>query len=450
VKNQGCFLILTLLLVFGFGTAMVAAVEALFSESMSQSVRSTIGGTLMGVLMIVGLGWLLYADSVRRRKALRTQPQADVDERGAVLYLRSFLSDAKSPQLLGKPGNSFEEDLVTILARVGPVIAVGEPDEELPPLGATRKYFAGDWHGEVQRLIRSASVVVLRAGLTPGLRWEVESVVHSLWPQRVLLALPDGRDADDQYRAFARELGTMFPRSLPAERERASWIMFEDDWTPRPIAIARWKWILGQHSRSRAGRIESLRPFCERLGVLLERGTTTWTALGSVFGPILVALLFAAVLADEGVRHDWHLQFRDSKIVSERRTFAVVVPGRWDRMPEPLAVEISAASDRVTVRKLKPGLDGYVLLAVIERIPAMDVRTFQETARNLLVRRGARIMHEEPGRMDAIEGEIHHLVLIIRRRNDVFCVHQYGRPELARTQQEDELKQIVASLQLSS
>ncbi len=100
----------------------------------------------------------------------------------------------------------------------------------------------------------------------------------------------------------------------------------------------------------------------------------------------------------------------------------------------------------MVVRKLKLGPNGYEVFATVERIPATDPGTSQQTARALFAKRGERIVHEETGRFDVIDGEMHELVLIFCRDSDVYYVCLYGRRTLAQTDHEAELKQIVASL----
>ena len=73
----------------------------------------------------------------------------DNDKRAPVLYLRSFSIDGsrrqKVPLLetLSIQDHTYEVKLVSIFSRLGPVIAIGKPNEALPELGAFREWGMG-------------------------------------------------------------------------------------------------------------------------------------------------------------------------------------------------------------------------------------------------------------------------------------------------------------------
>jgi hypothetical protein len=64
------------------------------------------------------------------------------------------------------------------------VVAVGKPQEHLPPLGAARLYVRSeDWQSKVKRLMRQAQAVVLvlftrnlqdQAHKAQGFQWEIQ------------------------------------------------------------------------------------------------------------------------------------------------------------------------------------------------------------------------------------------------------------------------------------
>jgi TM2 domain-containing membrane protein YozV len=132
------------------------------------------------------------------------QPAADVlreDSRPPVLYLRSFRDDS---ELLVTSSNTAsaritaalnytvafnpEQELALILDGVGPVVAIGRPGEPLPELGAAREYVADDrWRDTVDSYMRRASLVVIRAGATDSLWWEIERTLEQVPPQKVVI-----------------------------------------------------------------------------------------------------------------------------------------------------------------------------------------------------------------------------------------------------------------------
>jgi hypothetical protein len=118
-----------------------------------------------------------------------------------ILYLRSFLDDGSSLKA-GKPwglshgvdswrNDSVERRLAKALGRVGPLVAVGRPGDTLPPLGAARLYLGDEhWQAVVSDLLARCQFVVLHAGGTAGLQWEMDAVRLLLPPDRVVVFVP--------------------------------------------------------------------------------------------------------------------------------------------------------------------------------------------------------------------------------------------------------------------
>lgn len=208
-------------------------------------------------LFLMFIGWLIYADSLRRRNQLREQPIAITDERQCVLYLRSFVDDKTPIGLFGQQEPSFEDTLVAVLSKIGPVIALGQPGEKLPPVGANRIYLGDSWRQELQQLLATVKVVVIRTGMTPSLLWELDVVIRTVSPHRIVLAMP----SDDSYRAFIGSSQHMFPRGLPSERGSALFLAFDDDWNALALSAPRWKRLFLTKTAMR----DALRPFVARL-----------------------------------------------------------------------------------------------------------------------------------------------------------------------------------------
>jgi TM2 domain-containing membrane protein YozV len=151
------------------------------------------------------------------------------DPRPPVLYLRSFEADpqmvvtghsraARAAGLLSYATSvSPEQELAFILERVGPVIAIGKPGERLPELGAARRYVADDqWREVVHRMMRDAALVVIRAGETENLWWEIEQALALCLPGRVILVVlgPPGSLPGFE-RRFVGAFGAPVARSSP-------------------------------------------------------------------------------------------------------------------------------------------------------------------------------------------------------------------------------------------
>jgi hypothetical protein len=203
-----------------------------------------IGGAIGGGL--AGLACALAAVGVSRGKRMRARSAADVlveDRRPPVLYLRSFGADGG--QFSGQffMHHSYEEHLVRALKHAGPVVAVGSPAEDasLPSVGGARMYLRDDaWQGRVDGLISGAGLVVVHAGTSTGVVWELRRVVAANRPERVILCLPvdvastskkrlTAGSGFEQFRAAT--LG-VFPKPLPLHAGGHAFMYFYADWTP--------------------------------------------------------------------------------------------------------------------------------------------------------------------------------------------------------------------------
>jgi TM2 domain-containing membrane protein YozV len=95
------------------------------------------------------------------------------------------------------------------MERIGPVVAIGKPGERLPELGAARLYVGNDeWQEVVRRFMREAALIVIRAGETAGVWWEIEEALAHCPPQRVIIvALGPPAALEAFERRFAEAFG---------------------------------------------------------------------------------------------------------------------------------------------------------------------------------------------------------------------------------------------------
>lgn len=167
-----------------------------------------------------------------------------------ILYLRSFQNDESyrkkpwwhwlamwfAPWMSMMPKSSHEEQLVAKLTKVGPVVAIGDPDEELPKLGAYRMYVGHDqWKQAVADLMERSQLVVLRIGLTEGILWELQRCVDLIDPQKLVIWIVPGRgEKVDQPELLANHLhthaATIFPQPISLDVCRKPFIYFDEGW----------------------------------------------------------------------------------------------------------------------------------------------------------------------------------------------------------------------------
>lgn len=148
-------------------------------------------GSVFGLFII----WLL------RRAARHAQPSAASalasDPRPPVLLLRSFVDDSlivnqRIRVLIDQQATiRFEEAMSAYFSDYGPFVAVGEPGQSLPQVGAARAYLTKDeWQSAVQRWIGEASFIVMVAGATEWIRWELKQILDRSRTGELLLLLP--------------------------------------------------------------------------------------------------------------------------------------------------------------------------------------------------------------------------------------------------------------------
>lgn len=240
--------------------------------------------TTTAAVLTVAPGLALARWMILKGKRLAARRAEDIlaeDKRPPVLYLRSFRDEDadKGPSGVLRAGAATEakpladsviawgtreqEALAVLLRQVGPYVAVGKPGEPIPEVGAARMYLADDqWKARVGQLIDEASLVVVRAGATEGLRWEVGQLVRRARPTSLLFVLPaNGR----QYAGFRRWANEVLPRPLPESQPAERLLVFGEDWQPSVLPARRTLRL-------------TLDPFMRSNGIVLE---------GSVLGDVL-------------------------------------------------------------------------------------------------------------------------------------------------------------------
>jgi hypothetical protein len=269
--------------------------------------------SVLGVAVAIGLGlagaWMFRRG--KRHLAPTVQELLAADPRPPVLYLRMFRDDAVAAMPGGVawlPALSEEEQLVRALAPVGPVVAIGRPGERLPELGAAREYVPeGEWRAVVAGYMQRARLVVLRAGSSQGVAWEMAEAARRLRPEQVVFLIPHDREA---YEAFRTEAQRHFPRPWPDHGDGRACgslrglVHFEPDWTPRFATFPRAPFRTGARGALLGRLVAGLRPVFERLGVPWRPAPVSWwqvyvaVMLGAgLLSLVVMLLLFALGLA---------------------------------------------------------------------------------------------------------------------------------------------------------
>lgn len=258
-------------------------------------------------------GWLLFAAGQRlvlRGKQHRTPVvESFEDLRGQryVLYLRPFALDGRMseppPEAPGRgwsspfemPGHTAEDFLLRQFSSLGDVVAVGQPGERLPPLGARRGYLPLDgWQRPVSALLQGAHIVLMSVAPGPGTEWEFTEALRTVAPERLVLMV--ACDAGE-YDTFRREVAELYDArrrreggstwapfpDLPAcpwpsggKRQYVppvrAFVVFDRDWRPTLLPfVVSVPWMRHAWTVRRLIRAE-MRPLWDWIGDLPERG----------------------------------------------------------------------------------------------------------------------------------------------------------------------------------
>jgi hypothetical protein len=78
-----------------------------------------------------------------------------------------------------------------VLEAFAPLVAIGQPGEEPPPIGAARAYFSeAEWQPTVVRPIEEATFIAVIAGATGWIRWELGRILEMGRARELLIRVP--------------------------------------------------------------------------------------------------------------------------------------------------------------------------------------------------------------------------------------------------------------------
>ena len=272
----------------------------IFAGAADVKAGEGLGSVLLGVaaLALFTVCSVMYDTGRRHLQAPARAAMAD-DRRPPVVYLRSFDTEYKT---------SIEEEvLAKILREVGPFVAIGRPEDKLPPLGAAREYLPkGPWKPAVRDLLDEARMVVLVSGETEGLAWEMQEVVKRVVPARVVALVTDDPAAYDSFRSIATAAGGLsLPAFPPASDHRhkagqfTGLIRFDANWRGRFVGFEKAAWVGKGHEMTdrETGLENRLRLALAETEVgrtTIAKPTTNWLKIG--FVTYLVLMLVAGLI----------------------------------------------------------------------------------------------------------------------------------------------------------
>lgn len=169
------------------------------------SLLVTLGNLWGAAAMVLAYLWCAqtesFLDLVDRRWLWPRDYRLPRSEGVRVLYLRSFADDSlriRSPhargitsRLIAPRPQRFEELFVAGIAADGDAIAIGRPGERIPELGALRTYWPdSEWQSAVTSYAQQAEWIVVLAGRSDGVLWEIDHLRKVGLLEKTVIVLP--------------------------------------------------------------------------------------------------------------------------------------------------------------------------------------------------------------------------------------------------------------------
>lgn len=192
----------------------------------------------------VANAWLAWTRSLRTHLAHGVREISRRDPRAPILFLRSFRDDQLEISAERFWGHAFlglgnhrvrlEEVLAETLYAFGPLVALSNPGDALPPLGAARENVADEhWQGQILSYMAQAAWIVLVVGATPSLRWEVDRILERGYEPKTLVVFPPSARAP-------RAAGRLLAGALPALAERLALARDEAGRELEGVTVLAW------------------------------------------------------------------------------------------------------------------------------------------------------------------------------------------------------------------
>lgn len=273
-------------------------------------LKGSIDETRLGLAFAaVAVAFLVLAPLniyLHRVEARTRAPSADEllrsDARRPILYLRPFDFDGQMERVYMT--RSSEEILTAELYVIGPVIAVGRPSEQLPPIGAARFYVPdGAWRQKIADAVSVAEFVVWTTGTSEGLRWELAHILSALPPEKLIVwAHPQlmrgtPKRREEEWCRFLNSLGKLFPKPFPQRLDGSHFFLFGPGHVPRSV-VSEFKTKAWRRSTDNERAVLNLLIALGRLdhGAFNKR---RWLKIGGAGAIVLI--IVASILISAGL-----------------------------------------------------------------------------------------------------------------------------------------------------
>ena len=257
---------------------LVTGLFGLLIQAVPHSVLPHINNAILGLVIyffMTFVGAFLYWRG-RQYAAKAVTEKVISDSKPDVLYLRAFQTDPSFLATMNFLSGwlTEEEQLSEVLQPFGDLVAIGKPGETLPTPGAARLYTSNaEWEKVVTDRMQTARLVVIRAGTSGGLLWELKEVVQVVNPKKLLILILNMRKKD--YESFKKEadqiFNTTFPKNDELKRSWSLWrvngfVRFSPNWSPNFLPLRVPFFRFGYKNSCRLFKY-TLRPVFEEYGL---------------------------------------------------------------------------------------------------------------------------------------------------------------------------------------
>jgi hypothetical protein len=201
---KGCWIRLSILIsTFFFGIAFSMLTGIMIPIRDAETVQEQI--IYFALALVVSPLSVAAANQIlkgaQRKIRFSVEEITAVDRRPPILFLRAFRDDQvalSTPRYtwLGRlfaiamPLQSLDHLLLSEGTLYGPMVALGNPKDAMPPYGVARGYVGNEhWQDSVKDLARAALAIVICVDDTDSMWWEVEHLVAEQYLDKALILL---------------------------------------------------------------------------------------------------------------------------------------------------------------------------------------------------------------------------------------------------------------------
>jgi len=208
--------------VLNLGLIILLALPTFFGSLTEQDDPLAIGATLViaiGLIVanIFGAGNIVVRHADANATALY-QSVREWDTRAPIVFLRSFNQDddrvpvtggdlfARMPAGISR-SRTLDELLLEHGSPYGPVLAIGDPRDPVPPLGAARVFVperGNGWQDVVRGLVDASKCVVMCPNTGKGVQWELDLIAASRARLNVIFLASPELTREDTLALFQR------------------------------------------------------------------------------------------------------------------------------------------------------------------------------------------------------------------------------------------------------